>query len=930
NSLLDFVIGLIVSLISSIMNAAGLNLLKLDHDRNSARGQERQRHECGRPMWHVGLYLYVGSQLAGSTIALNFLKAQWVAPLGSAALIFNFIFAKILVGTRITKKDVVGTVVVTFSVVWIVIFGGMNSGADVEGSLTIAELKALFSRVVFIIYFSVFNIIILTLLSLGLYVYWAITLDDESGRLRKQMKARLIEFLGTNRLARCSGWTFAGGEGLEAEARDLRLRKIVAMIMATSGGLIASQTLLLAKSGVKLLASTAAGQNQFLDMLSFFILFVLVLTAILQVYCLNTALKLYDSVMVVPMFYGYYAAFGLINSTIYLNQYHNYQPWVLVLILLGIGVLIVGVHMLSAPKVEIESSASTTSSTRDEELNDADDDDDDKEQGGSRVADGRASICEKDGDKVRFNKKISDDSVALMIRKSSASSEVMETIGRDNIAHDVDGPKSTGAGARGSDSSVNMAYVLIEGEQDPGFFQLHGRESSLSQTTYKAFDLRERRASVDRGREGRSSTVDAHRQTLPKIDTAFVTRGRSETRRVPMSAWLSAAGPRPMSPSEFRAQYTDSPFPIKPKHLQDRVSGLGGPRSASSAPIEGERRPRWAVGGARIDQVFGDLNPFKFLRRSSMDSSLVLPASPRQVHDKGYLRCHPRCGSCTGLPSEWEEPNRMMRHSTLFGEHGRASSAGSWVSSRSASPAPSSCIITPDHSRRQSTHEGASGAWVTNVPIAYKPGEPLSPTGVYTAHGGEGSPQEPQGYQNHYFTGTPPPISALAGGECSMSSSQLPPTHHQHHRSQSSSPTIHRRQLSFTTKNGRGLAAVSALSASSPTHAETASFASSTGTFGTVSTSGVTGLSTLPLNVRHQLQHLQQHQHYPTSSLQHSITTSSISTIGDTTPALSTLTSLVQLADESVFGPIPVDPKKRGVAPESMSLASLWMGMTPS
>ncbi len=71
NAWLDFVVGFVVSLIGSIMNAAGLNLLKLDHVRNSARIQERQRHECGRPMWHVGLYLYVGSQLLGSTIALS-------------------------------------------------------------------------------------------------------------------------------------------------------------------------------------------------------------------------------------------------------------------------------------------------------------------------------------------------------------------------------------------------------------------------------------------------------------------------------------------------------------------------------------------------------------------------------------------------------------------------------------------------------------------------------------------------------------------------------------------------------------------------------------------------------------------------------------------------------------------------------------------
>jgi uncharacterized membrane protein len=53
-----------------------------------------------------------------------------VAPLGSAALIFNFIFAKMLVGTNIERKDILGTLVVVASVIWIVVFGGISGGDD--------------------------------------------------------------------------------------------------------------------------------------------------------------------------------------------------------------------------------------------------------------------------------------------------------------------------------------------------------------------------------------------------------------------------------------------------------------------------------------------------------------------------------------------------------------------------------------------------------------------------------------------------------------------------------------------------------------------------------------------------------------------------------------------------------------------------------
>lgn len=93
-------------------------------------------------------------------------------------------------------------------------------------------------------------------------------------------------------------------------------------------------------------------------------------------YCLNTGLKLYDSVLVVPTFYGFYTAFGLINSTIYLNQLGDYEPWVLLLVLLGIGALIYGVKMLSAPKPDPNSTGDPLSSLD----NVYDDDDEDSHE----------------------------------------------------------------------------------------------------------------------------------------------------------------------------------------------------------------------------------------------------------------------------------------------------------------------------------------------------------------------------------------------------------------------------------------------------------------------------------------------------------------------------------------------------------------------
>ncbi|KAG1295661.1 hypothetical protein G6F66_004142 [Rhizopus arrhizus] len=324
DNVIRFVIGVFVSLGASFMDALGLNILKLDHVKESSR--ENQRGDCSRPLWHIGLYTYIASQLIGSTIALNYLKTQWVAPLGSVALIFNFIFAKILVGTKITRKDVLGTFVVVASVIWIVVFGGMYNGQDPEESLSLESLKILFVRPIFIIYFSALNILTFG----GLFIsLWS-----------KNSKHSMLN--------------------------QKKMKRMVGLMFSIEGGLLASETLLLAKSGVKLFTLSLQSQvNQFNDNTSRFIILALVITAVMQVYCLNTALKLYTSVVVVPVFYGTYTALGLVNTIIYLDEVGNYPSWAIALVFIGIGVLIYGVALLSS-----KSDPTLLSEEEEEELQD--------------------------------------------------------------------------------------------------------------------------------------------------------------------------------------------------------------------------------------------------------------------------------------------------------------------------------------------------------------------------------------------------------------------------------------------------------------------------------------------------------------------------------------------------------------------------------
>lgn len=77
----DFIIGLAICVGASVANAAGVNLTKLDHVRNEKSG----RSPWLRPLWLAGMGLYIASQLVGSTLALEYMRAEYVAPLGEWA-----------------------------------------------------------------------------------------------------------------------------------------------------------------------------------------------------------------------------------------------------------------------------------------------------------------------------------------------------------------------------------------------------------------------------------------------------------------------------------------------------------------------------------------------------------------------------------------------------------------------------------------------------------------------------------------------------------------------------------------------------------------------------------------------------------------------------------------------------------------------------
>ncbi|KNF06893.1 hypothetical protein PSTG_00209 [Puccinia striiformis f. sp. tritici PST-78] len=377
-----FFIGFLITITSSILNAFGINLQKLDLNKQIKSGIQNRKKSCFRPIWLLGLSLYILSQVLGSTLALQYMRSEYVAPLGSASLIFNFLFARWLLGTKITILDAIGTLVVILGVVGVIGFGNIRqAGIDEEANMSLSTLEALWARpawIAHLILLETITSLVLWLANIGYEVIEEkrkfeasrVSRDEEDtdvemvlrrggGRMsRSGFTARTMEFISPiiSLQQRLRSWLKASIERWSMSRSDQSMMKLDGLLWGCSAGLLAGQTLIFAKSYVKLVSNGLDHQHgepkDLAHPLSILILILLVLTGVLQVWCLNRGLKVYDSTLIVPVLFATYTGSGFINSLIYLHELPHYRTTVLLMIWLCMGVLVIGVCMLSAKRVD--------------------------------------------------------------------------------------------------------------------------------------------------------------------------------------------------------------------------------------------------------------------------------------------------------------------------------------------------------------------------------------------------------------------------------------------------------------------------------------------------------------------------------------------------------------------------------------------------
>lgn len=297
-------VGVFVGLVSTSVQSLGLTLQRKSH----ILEDEKDPHDLKRPphrrrRWQLGMFMFIISNLLGSTIQITTLPLPVLSTLQASGLVFNSICATLILGEPFTRWSLGGTMLVCGGAVLIAIFGAIGEPAH-----SLDQLLVLLRRQQFLLWMMGQAILVGIILICAKALKYVYPRNSNSPRMR----------------------LFRG------------------MAYGAISGILSAHSLLIAKSAVELLVRTIIdGVNQFNRWESWVILLGLCTFALSQLYYLHQGLKLCSTSILYPFVFCVYNIIAILDGLIYFRQTSQLSLLSALLIALGTIILLTGVLALS-------------------------------------------------------------------------------------------------------------------------------------------------------------------------------------------------------------------------------------------------------------------------------------------------------------------------------------------------------------------------------------------------------------------------------------------------------------------------------------------------------------------------------------------------------------------------------------------------------
>ncbi|XP_013380532.1 NIPA-like protein 2 isoform X1 [Lingula anatina] len=289
----NVLIGCLLCIGGNLLISVSLNVQKYTHMKNEERiSQENESfHYTKDPLWWIGIILMVFGEI-GNFSAYGYAPASLVAPLGTTTVIANMFIAVVFLKEKLRPQDLFGCALSIVGAFLLVNFSPKH-----EKVLTGPEINEALKQIAFLVYIIIEFLALIVLLVL-LYKF--------------QIDSVLVFLL------------------------------ICAML--------ASFTVISAKGVSGLIHITFMGYSQFDQPVLYVMVVILVVTAILQVKYLNSAMKLFEATVVVPTYFAFFTISAILSGIVFYREFWGMNGLDIFMFMFGCTLCFIGVFFITSGK----------------------------------------------------------------------------------------------------------------------------------------------------------------------------------------------------------------------------------------------------------------------------------------------------------------------------------------------------------------------------------------------------------------------------------------------------------------------------------------------------------------------------------------------------------------------------------------------------
>lgn len=328
----NILLGCTACIVSSAFQSIGLILQRKSHIYSTSKLNANSTYN--KSLWHIGLLIFLLSNLIGSSIQITSLPLILLSPLQSIGLVFNTLFHTILLNEPFTNSSLYGTLLITFGAFFIAYCGNSLS----EPVYTLPEFIILLKNHNFVVWILLLSLLI-SLLSLIIYLI--------NNQISKKLISNFIDKLDNDNNTRfpflISFLSFIFVNDLST------LIKLKGLLFGLISGILSAFSLLLAKSSIEIILNVFLNNNwkSLNDISTYLIVVIFLSLGISQLFLLNKGLKNISTSILYPLVFCIFNLISISNSLIFFKQWSQLSNTMFGFLILGIFLIIIGVFMLS-------------------------------------------------------------------------------------------------------------------------------------------------------------------------------------------------------------------------------------------------------------------------------------------------------------------------------------------------------------------------------------------------------------------------------------------------------------------------------------------------------------------------------------------------------------------------------------------------------